>query len=270
MDQACIVLSRAGYRALAARKHVAKEHHLQFIRTGGPNAGLFIELHWRLSDQEALADLLPLADLWSRSVPAPHPWGAARTFDLCDQMLHVTLHLAEHYGLPQLRRLCDLHKLSLPIDRDDAWQTLARRAVQCDLHLVLAAGLQEARRWFATEVPEGFWRELTAGLPASRAAERAFARCGEPSLVEFEMQELRSIRTLRGKMAHVLSLLFPDARFVRRRHRVPRDSAVWPYYLLRLGNGLRTGVRSILHRPSGVARAKSANSAEHRLPLGSD
>jgi hypothetical protein len=242
------VLVRLGWRAKISAKRVADDHHQQFIRAPRRRLGPFVELHWRLSAQTELSELLPLSDLWGRSKPAPAPFTTARVFDLCDQLLHAVLHLAEHYGLPQLRWLCDVHELSIRIGQADLWDTLAQRAVQYDLHLVLAAALQEATRWFGTAVPGSFWRQLAVGLPPSARARAVLTRCREPELVTSQMQELRSIRTLRGKLAHILNLLFPDARVVRLRHRVPNGSAVWPYYVFRLGNGLRAGLKGILHR----------------------
>ena len=250
LKQAVSLMACAGYRPMTARKHFEREHHLQFVRASKGTEGLFVELHWRLSDQPELAELLPLGDLWARAVSAPRSWPNALVFDLCDQTLHATLHLAEHHGIPQLRWLCDLHELSHEIARGGAWQTLARRAVQHDLHLVLAAALQETQRWFGTDIPEDFSLELSGGLPPSRAAVRAFGRCGTPSLAKSELHELRSIRTLHDKMAHVLYLLFPNASFMRRRHRVPRGYPIWPYYVLRLVKGVHTGVRGLLQLSS--------------------
>jgi hypothetical protein len=245
--KASVAISRVGYRSLPVRRHLQNEHHLKFVGVRRAGTRLFIELHWRLSDQPTLADRLPPAELWDRSEVGSAPWGTARVFELCDQVLHAALHLAEHFGVPQLRWLCDLHQLALRVSRTHAWQTLARRAVQYDLQLILAAGLQEAAHWFDTRIPLDFWHELGKGLPGSETAESVFHRCGAPELVEFQIQELRAIRTMHGRIEHVLNLLFPDARFIRLRHRVPRESAVWPYYLLRLGNGIRTGLRSLLN-----------------------
>jgi hypothetical protein len=244
------VLTRNGYREHPSPRRWECEHHVKFSGPGTQAPGLLLEVHWRLSDKADLADRLPLADLWRRAEPAGAPYrGAAQVFDLCDTVLHVTLHIAEHAGLAQLRRLADLHLLASRLSGSEgSWLTLAERAVLYDLHLVLAAAFQETTCWFGTQVPEHFWRMLAAGLPPSLFAERAYAQCRLREQFTFQIEELLAQRSWPGRIRYVAATLFPSPDFIRRRFRLRHTALIPPYYLVRLARGFGAVTRYLTAR----------------------
>jgi hypothetical protein len=241
LEQTRSILTERGFQELPCERHVAYDHHHRFSLATRFGSTVHLEVHWRLSDNEALADRLPLEGLWARSVAAPSPYQCARVLDTCDSLLHAALHIVEHGGLPQLRWLCDVDLLARSLDRQPrGWNTLAERALSCELQLIVAAVLEETVRLFGTSVPGQFWDMLRAGLPAADAARRAYALCSKTDLVGFELRELRALRTVRDKWRHAWSLVFPPRSVIQRRHRLPRSAWLAPYYMMRLGRGVGT------------------------------
>jgi hypothetical protein len=265
LDRLRGLLLHQGFLEQPRQRRWECEHHLKFCQPAEVSPGLPLEVHWRLSDKPGLAERLPVADLWARAVPARPPYhGTALVLDPCDTVLHVALHMAEHAGLAQLRRLCDLHLLTRPWSAtDDRWNLLAERAVGYHLHLVLAAALHEASRWFGTAVPPPFWEIMARGLPPSPAAEQAYDLCRPRDQLRFQLGELGALRSLPDKLRYLATLLFPRPAYIRQRFRVRHPLMIPVFYGVRLGRGLWSGVKSLVTRTATVT-ARSTGSLESR------
>lgn len=139
-----------------------------------------VDLHWRISNRQALAHTLVYGSLRSRAQALPTLPGAllpCRIHLLLHACLHRAGHLRERCQIAgqvlragnRLLWLYDIHLLVAALDAED-WRSLTEEAAALGLCRVLADGLGHTREHFDTPLPDGLLGALDAAGQESAAA----------------------------------------------------------------------------------------------------
>lgn len=168
-----------------------------------------VDLHWRISNRQALADTLDYSRLAARSQSLAALPGARIPCPI-HLLLHACLHRAAHLreqreiaGVLQnsgnrLLWLYDIHLLSTGLDADD-WRRLLDEARARGLRALLADGLRHSQAWFATPVPKALLEILDAP-PREPAAAYLRASPLAHLLADFRALDWRGRRQLAREM----------------------------------------------------------------------
>ena len=175
------------------------------------------DVHFKISNRQALADRVTFEELWNRRVPLPALGPPAATVGTVDALILALVHRAGHHpGSRDLLWIYDLHLLAAALTEDEQVQiedlVSARglRAIACD-------GLQRARDSFGTVAADRIIQTFS----------RRPARRGEISLIAAASSEtdllrldLRALSTWRERGRLVREHLFPAPSYMRGKYGV--------------------------------------------------
>ncbi len=211
-------------RVLAARGWVrppepertlsAAQRH--YTRQGHGALRYHADVHWKIANPRAFADLLTFGELLSRAVPIPALGAFGHAPGRVDAVLLACIHrVAHHDDAMDLLWLWDIHLLVGGLTSDDAAH-LRARAAAIGTAAICARGIGLAGEFFGAPAAT----RLAAGLEGTRgaaAAEASAAFLGGPSAVAVLGQDLRGLGW-RDRLRLVAEHLFPPATYMRARY----------------------------------------------------
>jgi putative nucleotidyltransferase-like protein len=168
------------------------------------------DIHWKLADPKAFADMFSFEELARDSVPIPGLGASARTFCDVHALLTSCVHrVAHHYDREILLFLYDIDLLARRLGAEE-WNRVASIAAQKQICAVTARGLDLAVRLFGTPVPSAVAAALAAGGADEPTA--AYLRGGlrKVDLLWSDLLALKGRRRLELVWEH----LFPPRRFL--------------------------------------------------------
>lgn len=250
--RAALVLEALGYTAAvsvtgallaeapdaATIDRYAPSSQVPFTRRDARGTPLEVDLHWRPTIPQVLAQVFDQDDLHANAVAVPALGPGARAFGPVHALLLACLHrLAHHHGSDRLIWLYDLHLLGTRLtDREVAH--LLHLARHHQVAALCLDGLVRAETAFGSAFPAA----LLDGL-------RDAAASGEEPSAMYLVSRLRQVDVLRADLAAQATLgarmrllrehLFPPASYLRQRYDV--QSPLWlPWlYLRRAVTGAR-------------------------------
>jgi hypothetical protein len=185
-----------------------------FVRAEAGGLEHVCDLHWRVANPQAVADVLAHAELRQRAVAVAIP-GGGRFHAPCpvDALLIACVHRAAHHGDAQdLLWLYDIHLLAERCDEHE-WHAFAAAAAARGVAAICDRGLALSAARFGTRVP---------GIVAELAQRRAGA---EPSAVFLTggvgpvdrlASDLRALGA-RDRVRLLHEVLFPPRSYMRAR-----------------------------------------------------
>jgi len=188
------------------------------------------DVHWKISDRQALADALSFAELWNERIDIPAVAPAAATVCPSHALLIALLHRAGHHpGSDDLLWIYDIHLLAArlaPEEREPFTRITVERG-----HAALAhEGLTLAFRQYGSPVVSAL---ATAVQPL--AADEGTARWREPSsLADMLQLDLRALPTWRARTSLLREHLLPRADYMRRKYNIRSNAMLPPFYLWRI------------------------------------
>ena len=189
-----------------------------------PAGAAHVDLHWRVVNPLAFADVLPFDAVWSRSIGVPALGPLVRTLAAPDALLLACVHrVAHHQDRVNLLWLWDIHLVSSRLSAAE-WSRFLETAASSRVLGVCARGLTLAHERFGTPIPEA------ARVPPGQASGEpaaAFLREGLRQ-VDVARADLAALTTWRRKLALVREHLCPPIAYMRARY------ARWPRLLLPL------------------------------------
>ncbi len=243
-DRAEAVLENCGY---AAELQVPGQLvSAQFAMSRTDSAGLThrLDVHCKLSNAHAFADLLSFEEMADDAGAIPSLGPHARAPSAAHALLHACVHrCAHHQDSDRLIWLYDIHLLceSLgPIQAVRFWElVLAKQAED-----VCRSGIRLARCYFRTRLTEEFAAALAPGGETDDADPRAAAGTPpRPTRGRQFVSELAAVGDMRAKLQFLRETLIPPPGYMLRRYR-PRHRAALPYlYARRIARGVRQLLR---------------------------
>lgn len=208
---------------------------------GGVHA---LDLHWRISNNEAMSRLFSYEELRSQALAlpglGPDALAAGRAHALAIACMHRMGHEHHpyfvdgeaHYGGDRLIWLYDIHLLlgSLSPPQHEELAGLAERK---GLRAVCLEGIEQARARFHTPVPES-----TLGAMARPGAPEPVADYLGGTAWQRRLADFRALGGARAKLGFLAEMVFPPASYMRSKY--PDAGMRWlPWlYLRRAGAGI--------------------------------
>ena len=220
------VLAARGWTRPPEPERTLSAAQRHYTRQGHGAVRYHADVHWKIANPRAFADLLTFDELLSRAVPIPALGQFGRTLSLVDALLLACIHrVAHHDDAIDLLWLWDIHLLVARLTPDGA-ADLRARAAAIGTAAVCARGIRLAGALFGAPAATG----LAAVLDNRRGAasvEPSAAFLGGPSAVAALGHDLRALGW-RDRLRLVAEHLFPPAIYMRGRY------PGWPDALLPL------------------------------------
>jgi hypothetical protein len=191
------------------------------------------DVHWKISDRQALGDALSFGELWNARVAVPAVSPAAAAPCPPHALLIALLHRAGHHpGSEDLLWLYDIHLLAAdlsPAERQQFIDTAVNRGHQP----IAFEGLGLAYRRYRSPASGALGDAMQ---PISGDA--ATARWRRPSsLADMLQLDLRALPTWRARTALLREHLLPRADYMRRKYNIRSNAMLPPLYLWRILTG---------------------------------
>jgi hypothetical protein len=185
-----------------------------------------IDVHWKIANAQAFADLLSYEELAAASVPLPRLGAAARGLSDVHALALACVHrVAHHFDSGQMIWLYDIHLLASRLDRH-GWDLFAGLAIERGVAAVCRQSLTRTMQTFATAVPSDLLARLQ---PRARAAAEPTAVYLQPHRrhVEHVVSDLRALPTWTRRWRLVREHAFPPAQYMRKTY-APASAAPLP------------------------------------------
>jgi Uncharacterised nucleotidyltransferase len=223
-------LDRLGYiRPLQASGELVsyQSHHHKTDRRGLTHA---IDVHWKISNMQALADRFTFEELWESRVPVPPLGASAFTVGGAHALLLALVHRAGHHpGSRELLWLYDLHLLASRLTPGEMLQ-VEELAGDRGLSQIAADGLSLAADWFGTAAADRAVGPLRYRAAHQENAAVITGRWNQAGLLRLELGALGTWGA-RGRLLR--EHLFPPASYMRARYRLRSNLLVPGLYVWR-------------------------------------
>ena len=206
------VLSGAGYHPLPMQSGELVSHQRQYVRVDASGRRFACDLHWKIANPVAFADLRTPADLFRDSVPvALDASVVARVPERVDAVLLACWHrVSHHQDCEDLLWLYDLHLLADGLSVQDAAR-LVGVAQQTGTMGAVARGMSLAAERFGTRVPPAL---RAAPGEEDRMAPTAVYLRRDARKVDLLAADLRALPDWRSRLRLVREHLFPPADYM--------------------------------------------------------
>jgi hypothetical protein len=228
-DHVALVLSRLGYRRPLEIDGDVAVGQFHFVKTDAHGLEHALDVHWRLSNVRAFAEVLTYAELVRTAVAVPalgaHAWVPTPVHGLLVACIHRVAH---HADTAHLLWLFDVHLLARALTKVDR-EAFAALASEKRLRAVCARTLTLAQDAFGGL--DDAWIDSLAATDSSEEPTAVFVGGGLRQ-VEILTSDFRATpRRLRVRLLR--EHLFPSMSYMRERY------PGWPPLLLPLAYGRR-------------------------------
>ena len=210
-------------------------YQMPFERVGPAGQVHALDVHWRISNPQTLADLPAYEELASRADTVVVRGQPMRTPCPVDALLLACVHRAAHHDLSdELLWLYDIHLLATRLDPGE-WGDFLARASRSQVRALCAAGLSSAQACFHTSMPQHVLSLLT--VSDHRTERSAFFLRRDLTRIDRLTADLRSLGVA-GRLRLIVEHVIPPARYVAQKYGVRSGFLLPWFYLRRLIEGL--------------------------------
>jgi len=197
---------------------------IPFTRAGAHGTHLEVDLHWRPTIPQTLAQVFDPDALHAASVEVPALGPQARAFGPTHALVLACLHrLAHHHGVERLIWLYDLHLLATRLEAEGA-RSVVRMAREHRVAGICADGLARAAACVGTALPAGLLEALRAAAEAGPEPSALYLNT-QVRPVDVLRADLGTVASWRGRLRLVREHLFPPSAYVLKRYGL--TSRVW-------------------------------------------
>ena len=233
------VLGRLGYvrpAETSGRLVSYQSHYHKRDRYGMVHA---FDVHWRISNLQALANRFTYDELWECRVPLGALGPSVVTVDDGHALLLALLHRAGHHpGSRNLLWLYDLHVLASRLGPEET-KRVGEIAGARGLAPIATDGLEAARDCFGGAAVDPVIDALRAGEP-NRDAAVIHGPWTQAGVLRLDLDALPDWRA-RGRLLR--EILFPSPRYMRARYGVRSNLLLPGVYLWRVVSGMPKWLR---------------------------
>jgi len=172
-----------------------------------------VDLHWKIANQIAFADMLTFDDVAARATALPRLSRRARGLSDVDALLLACVHrVAHHHDSDCLIWLYDIHLLAGGM-APAGWQAFVSLARDRKMTAICRHSLQRAAALFRTEIPEQV-RVAFANTDAQHEPSASYLRANRRPAADI-ITDLGSLRSWRARWQLVREHLFPSVDYMR-------------------------------------------------------
>ena len=239
INAACRVLEGLGFRRLPRPTGVHVTHQARYVGSRGP-IEIAYDVHWRLADPQAFAEVLSYAELEEEAVAEPQS-GGRRLGDVHALLVACIHRVAHHYDTDSLIFLYDVDRIARGLNAGE-WERFTTLAETRRVRAVCARGLDLAVEMFETPVPFDVRHRLAmAGEPEPTASYLA----SRLRRVDILRSDLRELPTWGTRAALIREHLFPSRDYMVATVGPPKSSFSAIFYLRRIARGARGWFRDL-------------------------
>jgi hypothetical protein len=231
------VLDRLGYIRPVETSGALVSYQSHYQKTDRYGVTHALDVHWKISNLQALANCVTHTELWNCRVPVVPLGPSAVTVDAPHALLLALVHRAGHHpGSRNLLWIYDLHLLDSRLTAHERLQFQANVAAR-GLNSIAAEGLGIARRWFGDPALDAL-DDATRGAPA-RGDD--LVRPWTPAeVLRLDLQALPDWRT-RGRLLR--EHLLPSSSYMRAKYGVQSNVMLPALYIWRVLHGMPRWLR---------------------------
>jgi hypothetical protein len=201
-----------------------------------------LDVHWKMSNRDPVADVLSHADIAARAAPLPGLGPRARGACAADALILAAVHrAAHHYDTLQLLWIYDVHCLAERLSAAE-WDAVRAVAERSGIRRILGRAMALAIESFDTRIPDDIVRSIDAWnrMPNAEPSSMYLAKDVRPW--RLMLADLRSLGPAKG-MRRVVEHLFPPADYLRNKY-PSRSRLLMPFwYAWRILGGARRFLR---------------------------
>jgi hypothetical protein len=231
------VLSRLGYIRPVEVSGALVSYQSHYQKTDRYGVTHALDVHWKISNLQALANSLTHAELWNCRVPVVPLGPSAATVDAPHALLLALVHRAGHHpGSRNLLWMYDLHLLGnrLTPDQHQLFQTIVAAR---GLNSIAAEGLAVAHRSFGDPRLDA---PVEATHPASANGDGFVRPWTQAEVLRLDLQALPDWRT-RGRLLR--EHLLPSSNYMRAKYGVRSNAMLPALYIWRVLHGVPKWLR---------------------------
>lgn len=215
-----------------------QSHYQRTDRHGVMHA---LDVHWKISNMQALADRFTFEELWQSRVPVPALGSSAVTISDVHALLLALVHRAGHHpGSRDLLWIYDLHVLASRLTPEQMLQVQELAGARGLSHIA-CEGLGLAREWFGTTTVD---RAVDALRDRAAHQESAAVIRGPWSQADVLRLDLGALSNWRARGRLIREHLFPSASYMRARYGVRSNFLLPGLYVWRVLLGAPKWLRS--------------------------
>ena len=225
------ILARFGYRRQTETSGRLVSYQSHYDKVDRYGVGHAFDVHWKISNLQALADRLSHEEIWSGRVPLAAFGGSACAAGDAHALLLALVHRAGHHaGSRNLLWIYDVHLLATRLSGDRMTQ-VRELATARGLNRLAADGLALARETFATTFATPVIEELRAARPGRPQAIVDDVPSTQAHVLRLDLDALPTWRARAGLLReHVL----PSPAYIRARYGVHSSLALPALYIWRV------------------------------------
>jgi hypothetical protein len=192
------------------------------------------DMHWKISNRQALADRFTFEELWERRTPVPALGPFAATVDPVLALTLALVHRAGHHpGSCDLLWIYDLHVLLCGLTEEER-QQVEDIAGARGLSQIAREGLALTRDWFATPAAD---RIIDALRRRPAHPEDVAVIRGASSHTDLLRLDLRALPTWGQRRRLIREHLFPAPRYMREKYGIRSNFLLPVFYAWRVVAG---------------------------------
>lgn len=195
-----------------------------------------VDLHWKIANPQVFASALTYEELADTAVPLDRLSPAARGLSTVHALLLACTHrVAHHHDSDRLIWLYDIDLLARAMTAND-WQRFVDLAADRKMVAVCRHSLEQATKWFLTDVPDHVWKD-----PRFQAAadERSAGYLRPRRHVSVIASDVRALPTWGARWRLLQEHFFPPAAYMRNVYAPASRSPLVFLYAYRLWRGAR-------------------------------
>lgn len=235
-DTAAEVMASLGYRRPPQVTGELVMHQVDYVRTDASGVGHVFDFHWKLSNRQAVADVLSFDEVLAASTPITGLDDAGRCPSRVHSLVLACVHRVAHHSADErLIWLYDIHLLAQALSAEEA-EALVALSQERSVTLICADGLLGARRAFGTSLPAGLPERLTPAGRLAPAEPSAALLAAQPTLARELLSDLKAIRW-RQRLRLLREHAFPSPQYMSAAYMTSSRALLPALYTHRLVRG---------------------------------
>jgi len=234
-ERAGRVLQTLSYQQSMSMAGDLISYELGCYKTGPGGLTHALDVHWRLSNNALFAERLTFPELAAAAVPIPALEPHARGLGLAHALMLACIHRMANMRVGNANRLIWLYDIHLLAQRltDQQWRQIVMLAEERALCGPCCDGLDSARQWFATTLPDEVLSRLRAGADREGFDPRQF----RPRW-RFEWLTFRTLPSTAMRLRWLGQYLFPNAGYLRSQYNFRHPLKLPWFYGARILRGI--------------------------------
>jgi hypothetical protein len=225
------ILLRLGYARQIETSGRLVSYQSHYVKIDDYGLTHAFDVHWKISNLQALADRITHEDVWERRVLLAAFGASACTAGDAHALLLALIHRAGHHpGSRNLLWIYDLHCLATGLSADQRREFFDLAAAR-GLSLIAAEGLALARDTFGTAGVEPLVEAFRAEIPRGQEV-RVLE--GSWTMARLLRLDLVALPGWRDRARLLREHLLPPPRYMRARYGVASNLMLPPLYLWRV------------------------------------